>query len=128
MKSSLFELIEEFSFWTRVRSSILNTIRSALHYKHSPIHKYPYHALFRRCDLFFFFFAFHFLGKKFVPPTFWRRATPLVYKEWVSFFFAREPLRDLFVPLYDSFPMNPEKKRHRSPIQLEGSLYICVQL
>ena len=48
------------------------------------------------------------------------------YKEWVSFFWVhgewivarnkqigREPLRgsrDLFVPRYDSFPMNPEKK------------------
>ena len=48
------------------------------------------------------------------------------YKEWVSFFWVhgewivarnkqigREPLRgsrDLFVPCYDSFPMNPEKK------------------
>ena len=47
-------------------------------------------------------------------------------KEWVSFFWVhgewivarnkqieREPLRgsrDLFVPRYDSFPMNPEKK------------------
>ena len=48
------------------------------------------------------------------------------YKEWASFFWVhgewivarnkqigREPLRgsrDLFVPRYDSFPMNPEKK------------------
>ena len=48
------------------------------------------------------------------------------YKEWVSFFWVhgewivarnkqigREPLRgsrDLFVPCYDSFPMNPEKR------------------
>ena len=48
------------------------------------------------------------------------------YKEWVGFFWihgewivarnkqiVREPLRgsrDLFVPRYDLFPMNPEKK------------------
>ena len=55
------------------------------------------------------------------------------YKEWVSFFWVhgewivarnkqigREPLRgsrDLFVPRFDSFPMNPEKKDTHSLIK-----------
>ena len=47
-------------------------------YKPSPIHKYPI-MRFSAAVTFFFSFAFHFLGKKFVPPTFRRRATPLRY-------------------------------------------------
>ena len=45
------------------------------------MHNTPYLALLHHCDFFwvFFFFAFHFSGKKFdPPPTFRRRATPLV--------------------------------------------------
>ena len=127
MKSSLFELIEEFSFWTRVRSSILNTIRSALHYKHSPIHKYPYHALFRRCDLFFFFFCFSLFGKKVCAPHFLRRATPLVYKEWVSFFFRPRTASRFVCPALRFIPHEPRKKKTPLSNSTWGfSIYMCT--